>query len=142
MTLSYPSHVPSTRFPTGTVLVLPTLVRLDQNRPWMSNHFLSSGTRLAKDTWHVLGGDDRDRTCCDISRRIYSPLPYHYGGISINLVPRKRIELLANALSRHCSTTELPRHLAVLGGNDPHSYGVTSHRASMNTLRPKFGGWE
>jgi len=26
--------------------------------------------------------------------------------------------------------------LAVLGGNDPHSYGVTSHRASMNTLRP------
>ena len=27
--------------------------------------------------------------------------------------------------------------LAVLGGNDPHSYGVTSHRASMNTLRPK-----
>jgi len=29
--------------------------------------------------------------------------------------------------------------LAVLGGNDPHSYGVTSRRASMNTLRPKFG---
>ena len=27
--------------------------------------------------------------------------------------------------------------MAVLGGNDPHSYGVTSHRASMNTLRPK-----
>ena len=31
-------------------------------------------------------------------------------------------------------------NLAVLGGNDPHSYGVTSHRASMNTLRPKLGG--
>ena len=29
-------------------------------------------------------------------------------------------------------------NLAVLGGNDPHSYGVTSHRASMNTLRPNF----
>ena len=29
------------------------------------------------------------------------------------------------------------QNLAVLGGNDPHSYGVTSHRASMNTLRPK-----
>jgi len=29
--------------------------------------------------------------------------------------------------------------LAVLGGNDPHSYGVTSRRASMNTLRPKLG---
>ena len=28
-------------------------------------------------------------------------------------------------------------NLAVLGGNDPHSYGVTSRRASMNTLRPK-----
>ena len=27
-------------------------------------------------------------------------------------------------------------NLAVLGGNDPHSYGVTSRRASMNTLRP------
>ena len=26
--------------------------------------------------------------------------------------------------------------MAVLGGNDPHSYGVTSRRASMNTLRP------
>ena len=30
----------------------------------------------------LFGGDDRDRTCCDVSRRIYSPLPYHYGGIS------------------------------------------------------------
>ena len=29
------------------------------------------------------------------------------------------------------------QNLAVLGGNDPHSYGVTSRRASMNTLRPK-----
>jgi hypothetical protein len=28
--------------------------------------------------------------------------------------------------------------LAVLGGNDPHSYGVTSRRASMNTLRPNI----
>jgi len=28
--------------------------------------------------------------------------------------------------------------LAVLGGNDPHSYGVTSRRASMNTLRPNL----
>ncbi len=31
-------------------------------------------------------------------------------------------------------------NLAVLGGNDPHSYGVTSRRASMNTLGPKIGG--
>ena len=30
------------------------------------------------------------------------------------------------------------QNLAVLGGNDPHSYGVTSRRASMNTLRPNF----
>ena len=29
-------------------------------------------------------------------------------------------------------------NLAVLGGNDPHSYGVTSRRASMNTLRPNL----
>ena len=32
------------------------------------------------------------------------------------------------------------QNLAVLGGNDPHSYGVTSRRASMNTLGPKIGG--
>ena len=31
MTLSYPSLVPSTRFPTGTVLVLLTPVRLDRS---------------------------------------------------------------------------------------------------------------
>ena len=30
------------------------------------------------------------------------------------------------------------QNLAVLGGNDPHSYGVTSRRASMNTLGPKL----
>ena len=30
----------------------------------------------------LFGGDDRDRTCCDRSRKIYSLLPYHYGGIS------------------------------------------------------------
>ena len=28
------------------------------------------------------GGDDWDRTNCDVSRKIYSLLPYHYGGIS------------------------------------------------------------
>jgi len=31
---------------------------------------------------------------------------------------------------------DVASNLAVLGGNDPHSYGVTSRRASMNTLRP------
>ena len=29
-----------------------------------------------------LGGGDRDRTYCDLSRKIYSLLPYHYGGTS------------------------------------------------------------
>ena len=33
------------------------------------------------------------------------------------------------------------QNLAVLGGNDPHSYGVTSRRASMNTLGPKKCGF-
>ena len=32
--------------------------------------------------WNQFGGDDRDRTYCDLSRKIYSLLPYHYGGIS------------------------------------------------------------
>ena len=33
------------------------------------------------------------------------------------------------------------QNLAVPGGNDPHSYGVTSRRASMNTLGPKKCGF-
>ena len=37
-----------------------------------------------------------------------------------------------------CVFTYVYQVLAVLGGNDPHSYGVTSRRASMNTLRPIF----
>ena len=35
----------------------------------------------------------------------------------------------------------LPQNLAVLGGNDPHSFCVTGRCASMNTLRPNIGGW-
>jgi hypothetical protein len=54
-----------------------------------------------------------------------------------NLVPSKGIE----PLHPDYKTGPLPLrirglNLAVLGGNDPHSYGVTSRRASMNTLRP------
>ena len=49
---------------------------------------------------------------------------------------------LRNTCSRCCFTTnfhfQLDINLAVLGGNDPHSYGVTSRRASMNTLGPIF----
>ena len=41
---------------------------------------------------------------------------------------------LPKEVSRRCGSQKL----AVLGGNDPHSYGVTSHRASMNTLRPNI----
>ena len=40
---------------------------------------------------YKFGGDDRDRTCCDRSRKIYSLLPYHYGGIS-----KIRIKLLVS----------------------------------------------
>ena len=164
------------------------------------------------------GGDDWDRTNCDVSRKIYSLLPYHYGGISkfgwptwartrdilINsqtlyqlsyrpknyglgrknrtsvswsqttnstikltrekLVEDGRIELPLHACKAHVlplslipqlvpqdgiepphpayKTGPLPlriqghKNLAALGGNDPHSSGVTSQRASMNTLRP------
>ena len=41
----------------------------------------------------------------------------------------------SSALKRKCPGG-VASNLAVLGGNDPHSYGVTSRRASMNTLRP------
>ena len=58
--LVYSSHTPSTRFPTGTVLVLLTPVEARpqycycedstlQNRPCVSSHFLSSGTRVSSD---------------------------------------------------------------------------------------------
>ena len=58
--LSYPSRIPSTRFSTGTVLVLPTPVEARpqycycedstlQNRPCVSSHFSSSGTRVSSD---------------------------------------------------------------------------------------------
>jgi hypothetical protein len=40
----------------------------------------------------------------------------------------------------HTPLHPMLQNLAVLGGNDPHSYGVTSRRASMNTLGPKIGG--
>jgi hypothetical protein len=41
--------------------------------------------------------------------------------------------------TNRCPSYPLSANLAVLGGNDPHSYGVTSRRASMNTLRPILG---
>ena len=54
----------------------------------------------------------------------------------------------ANAVAAHNTSSAIPNQnknsvifslsMAVLGGNDPHSYGVTSRRASMNTLRPKL----
>ena len=53
-----------------------------------------AGTLPTELTMH--GGDDRDRTCCDISRKIYSLLPYHYGGISIKLAPVAGIEPTTN----------------------------------------------
>ena len=42
--------------------------------------------------------------------------------------------------ANHTPLHPMLQNLAVLGGNDPHSYGVTSRRASMNTLGPKIGG--
>ncbi len=39
-------------------------------------------TVLSRHKIIYVGGDDRDRTYCDRSRKIYSLLPYHYGGIS------------------------------------------------------------
>ena len=50
-------------------------------------------TVLSRHKLIYVGGDDRDRTYCDLSRKIYSLLPYHYGGISkiriSYLFPRK-----------------------------------------------------
>ena len=44
MTLSYPSHTPSTRFPTGTVLALPAAFWFKDYHPWLSHHFSSCGS--------------------------------------------------------------------------------------------------
>ena len=44
MTLSYPSHTPSTRFPTGTVLALPAAFRFKDYHPYLSQYFSSCGS--------------------------------------------------------------------------------------------------
>ena len=61
--------------------------------------------------------------------------PYKLYGAARGLEPLWQLVLDAlsgTRLLHYC------KNLAVLGGNDPHSYGVTSRRASMNTLRPEF----
>jgi hypothetical protein len=44
MTLSYPSHIPSTRFPTGTVLALPAAFWFKDYHPYLSQYFSSCGS--------------------------------------------------------------------------------------------------
>ncbi len=44
MTLSYPSHTPSTRFPTGTVLALLAAFRFKDYHPYLSQYFSSCGS--------------------------------------------------------------------------------------------------
>ena len=57
---------------------------------------------------------------------------------SINLVPQEGIEPPHPAYKTGPLPLRIQGHknLAALGGNDPHSSGVTSRRASMNTLKP------
>ena len=45
MTLSYPSHVPSTRFPTGTVLALLAAFGFKDYHPYLSQYFSSCGSQ-------------------------------------------------------------------------------------------------
>ena len=60
--------------------------------------------------------------------------------LPIKLVAGSGNAPLSVRLMRPAGSLDLPAsNLAVLGGNDPHSSGVTSQRASMNTLRP-IGG--
>ena len=63
------------------------------------------------------------------------------GGMASKIGAAKGLEPLWQLVLGALSGTRLLHYcinLAVLGGNDPHSYGVTSRRASMNTLRPEF----
>ena len=87
---------------------------------------------------YIFGGSDRDRTYCDLRRRSYSPLPYHYGGTSKNgsssrartddqqinslllyqlsyrgMVPDVGFELTTYRLQGGCSTTELIRLIKI-----------------------------
>jgi hypothetical protein len=73
-TLSYPSHVPSTRFPTGTVLALPAAFGFKDYHPLMSLNFSSCGSHYPETPGTFIGGDDWSRTSSAVRRRIYSPL--------------------------------------------------------------------
>ena len=48
MTLSYPPYVPSTRFPTGTVLALLAAFGFEDYHPLMSLNFSSCGSHYPK----------------------------------------------------------------------------------------------
>ena len=48
MTLSYPSLVPSTRFPTGIVLALPAAFGFEDYHPYLSQYFSSCGSHYPK----------------------------------------------------------------------------------------------
>jgi hypothetical protein len=97
-------------------------------------------------TFHPLPDRDRSRIASGLSvgrlppLRVTSLLILRVT-VSANQAERRGEATVAgpSALARKCPGG-VASNLAVLGGNDPHSYGVTSRRASMNTLGPKFGG--
>ena len=118
---SLPSHVPSTRFPAGTVLVLLTPVGF--NCGFRRSRFsipITRGRSLLEPPVLVKHFILRVRVADDTQRVRGEP--------RLQDLVLRRGSIQAMWLS----------NLAVLGGNDPHSYGVTSRRASMNTLRPNW----
>ena len=67
MTLSYPSLVPSTRFPTGTVLALLAAFRFKDYHPYMSLYFSSCGSHYPETNPERSGGECGIRTQATIT---------------------------------------------------------------------------
>jgi len=71
MTLSYPSHTPSTRFPTGTVLALLAAFGFEDYHPYLSQYFSSCGSHYPETPrtfFYKYSMDVRD--CIDIVEKL------------------------------------------------------------------------
>ena len=88
------------------------------------------------------GGDDWDRTNCDISRKIYSLLPYHYGGISKFGWPtwaRTRDNLINSQVLYQLSYRPIKTMVSV-GRIELPSHGPKPRILPLNYTELKIGG--
>ena len=90
------------------------------------------------------GGDDWDRTNCDVSRKIYSLLPYHYGGISKFGWPTwaRTRDILINSQTLY-QLSYRPKTMVSVGRIELPSHGPKPRILPLNYTELKIGGgWE